>query len=236
MSSTSSNLSKHVRLPLPIELAKLAAAFVPKDDDARDGYLLTHLDAAIKEAVQLYLRAERFYQKHNNDTLEKLADAIGDNQLWLEASLSRMRGGKFRLEMDKRRDTARRYLAKHGLHLKTARSVLENLETCVRFGSHPIFVQDVRQQEAKVKENMTQKEKDEAMERQALELGWDRTRWNQDVWPGVLKVCREIRPDNREVYLLDEMMLSNLVVWKKARKHSGGVKSRQTVSANKSSK
>src|SRR5271170_5604534 len=86
------NLPERVKLPSPIELAKIAVAFVPKDEDSRDGYLLMHFDAAIKEAVKLYLRAERFCQEHRNDSLEKLADVIGDNQLWSEASLSRMRG------------------------------------------------------------------------------------------------------------------------------------------------
>src|SRR4051812_8255709 len=71
-----------VILPSPLELAKLATAFLPDNPEDRGVFAL---DAAIQEAAKLYLRAHRFHTRHENDTLEEFAEAVGDGSFLLAA-------------------------------------------------------------------------------------------------------------------------------------------------------
>jgi hypothetical protein len=214
-------LPSRIELPSPVELAKIAAALV-HNDESRDSILFP--DSAIKDAVRLYLGAVLFCDKHQNDSLSKLADAAGDTSLSLKASVSEAVQQRFRLEVDKRIDPARRFLAKNGLRLGTARAVLQNLKDRLKFDTC-FHVIRLRGQLPKINDGMTKKEQDQALEQQALELGIDFGDWENRVWQDVIQNLREKRADGREVYLLTEMMLTSLVAWKKARKRSGGLRS-----------
>ena len=58
-------------LPSPLQLAQIAATVGPTDNP----------DAAVRNAMRLYLRALHFSQKHQNDSVADLALAVGDTTL-----------------------------------------------------------------------------------------------------------------------------------------------------------
>jgi hypothetical protein len=232
-------------LPSPLQLAKIAAAigFHSSDNAEWNG---RKMEAAIQNAVSLYLRAMRFHKEHQHDSLEELTIAV-DSDLHVDVALSKFaeKNPALRLEMDKATDTARRFLKKEGLLLRKAKSVLENLLEYAQQTEMREFLQSKGQNRTLAK-GMTQKEHDEQIKRTATAAGWDQEAWMKHGYQIVqvkagkkVKVLskyhpngfRELRADDREVYKLSAGLLSGLVEWKKARKHSGGLKSRETEAA-----
>jgi len=135
----------------------------------------------------------------------------------LAAFTTQALGRRLRLEMDKRHDEARSYLAANNLPLKTAKAVRENLREWARQADILLFL-SAKKQAFAVTNSMTDKQREEAIERQARRLGWNKSDSE------LLAIHREKRTDAREVYLVPTAVLQSLVTLKKARKRSGGHK------------
>lgn len=193
-----------VKLPRPLELAKLALSAGPHDKP----------DEAIRTALRFYFRATLFHKTHQNDSLAELALAAGDNDLFHGADAVQSTGERLRLEMDKRNDAVRRYLKKKHCNLNKAKSVKENLRDWCKHTDMMIFLCYTKQQPLNVSDSMTEKEKIEVIEQQAREAGWNKTDTE------LLALFRENRPDNREVYLVTKAALDSIVDLKKSIKRS----------------
>jgi hypothetical protein len=192
-----------VKLPDPLELAKLATTVGPHDKP----------DEAIRTALRFYLRATLFHAKHRNDALADLALAAGDDDLFLGAYAVQRTGESLRLEMDKPNDDVRRYLKKQSCNLRKAKSAKENLRDWFKRLDIHLFLASKKQSPA-VRASMTEKENDEATEQQARKAGWNTSDTE------LIEPFRENRPDNREVYLVPQAVLDSIVGWKKAIKSS----------------
>lgn len=229
--------AKRSLLPSPLQLTQIAAASGPTENP----------DAAIKNAVRLYLRAKRFCDEHGKDSLADLALAAGDTDLHRETMFRKYaeKNPNFPLEMDERTDGARRFLKTVGWSVKQARTVLENLEAFGKLSAMGSFLKDKGKMPTQTV-GMTQREWDEEVKRQAVAAGWNESEWKEyegqvvscdqvgakeiRVYPGFIKERRkERRNDAREVYVLNAALLSELVRWKKAIKQTGGKKSVTTA-------
>jgi hypothetical protein len=231
-------LSERIKLPGPAQLAQIAAGFG----------VGSHPASAVKKAVSLYLRAHAFVAKHDKATVQDLADACEDFELASQLADAEVRAPlkpTLLLEPDKPQDQARRALAKSGLRLSRAKSVLENLRRCFRFQRMRAFLDDKKiritwedgkplwpwgkpiESEAEAKCHMvTCKEYDVRTEAIAKEHGWREIDY-ESKWQTDLARISERRAEGRVVYCLPEVWLDELVKWKHSLKHSGGVRSRQ---------
>jgi hypothetical protein len=106
-----------IKLPKPLDLAKIAAALGPHDDQ----------DKAIGNAVALYLRAVTFCDNHKNDSVEDLVTASGDLALLEEVCRRDAKAQDLCLDQTKRDDDARKFLKASGKPMQRASTVLENL-------------------------------------------------------------------------------------------------------------
>ena len=212
-------LLRGLKLPSPNQLAALAATVGPRDRP----------DDAVRCALRFSIQATAFLNKHRTDPLTELALAIGDHDLFLAAYAAQKTGPPLLLEMDKKNDAVRRYLREHGISLEKAKSVRENLRDSLRYTDMLVFLCSTKHQPPLPQGPLANKAHQEAVERQARDAGWNKS--DSDL----LAIVAEKRTDNREVYLVPQAMLDCLVAYKKGRKHSGGVKSRQTAAAKESS-
>jgi hypothetical protein len=71
-------------LPQPAQLAQIAAGLL-RPNSGREN---CHLDAAIKDAARLYLRAEAFCREHASDKAVQLALATGDGEAYTRDLMS----------------------------------------------------------------------------------------------------------------------------------------------------
>jgi len=123
-------------LPKPMELARLAAILRPTDKPP----------AALKIAMQFYVEAVLFSNKHSSKTFEELFAEFASDETQsaqrvrtLEQELKSI--SEDTLELDPRKDghtdndAVRKFLAERGLFLKTARAVLNNLR---RYWNQPL--------------------------------------------------------------------------------------------------
>ncbi len=193
-----------IKLPKPLELAKLAASVGPQDKP----------DEAIRTALRFFLRATLFLKHHQNDSLAALALAAGDHDLFLGADGVQSTGERLPLEMDKPNDGVRRYLKKHGCDLSKAKSAKENLRDWLAHVDRMLFLAVTKKELPAIHDSMTETEKIKAIEQQVRKAGWNKSDTE------LLALFREERPDNREVYLVPQAVLDSIVDWKKAIKQS----------------
>ncbi len=247
-------LPEHIKLPSAVRLAQIAAGFG----------IYTDASHAIRRAVSLYLRARAFKSKHDNASVLDLARACDvelSKQLFRAAMMAPLKETCL-LEPNKPTDKARRELAKCGLKLRKAKSVLENLRQLTRLYNMDSFIrknklsvnwtdgrplwlwgvstesdceEQSRQYEAlKAKCRLvTRKEYDERKEAVAKQNGWLEAD-AQAEWEQLLAGTREQRADGSLAYHLPSFWLGDLLKWKRSLKQSGGVKSRQAKKSSKS--
>lgn len=121
------NKPSKLALPEPMELAKLAAILGPTAKPS----------AALKIAMQFYVEAVLFCSEHSSKTFDELFGEFASDETQttqsvrtLEQELKRIREDTLELDPQKRgadADAVRKFLGERGLHLKTARAVLDNV-------------------------------------------------------------------------------------------------------------
>src|SRR5262245_14363964 len=170
-----------VKMPSPLQLAKLAAAVGPREKP----------DEAIRTALRFYLRATLFLKHHRNDSLADLTLAAADYDAFLGAYAVERTGEVLRLEMDKPNDPARGYLATRKCRWgRRARTLKDNLCAWCKHFDMLGFLAVAKKQPLAIKDSMTEKEKIEAIDRQARNAGWNKSDTD------LLALFRENRPDN----------------------------------------
>lgn len=246
-------LPERIKLPSPGTLAQIAAGFG------------THVRPveAVRKAASLYLHALAFTSKHHHAPVLDVARAC-DDELASRLSHAAMLVSFKRthlLKPDERQDEARQVLAKDGLRLRTAKSVLENLRQCNRLAGMRRFLraksiqitwqgkplwawgtpttsefgddQTKLNEARKLKCRMvTQKEYDARTETIAKKHDW-RDGDHELEWKRGLASHTKTLANGRVVYHLPATWLGELRDWKKSLKHTGGVKSRQTKKSSK---
>src|SRR5438445_798796 len=114
-----------VTLPLPIEIAKIAAILSRgRNSEAGD----------IDDAIKLFLRAAIRCEELDELSLDQIAEKVGDRELLdlLSQEAGAIMGEKrwadtLELDPEKDDDPARQFLATQGVARKSGQSVLENV-------------------------------------------------------------------------------------------------------------
>lgn len=113
-------------LPDPMELAKLAA-ILRRSPDSKP-------TAALKVAMEFYVEAVLFSRELSSMSFEDIVAEFGSEKRWLaqirqplEKAAETDWADTLELDPQKDDDPARQFLAAHGLPLKKARSVLDNV-------------------------------------------------------------------------------------------------------------
>ena len=133
--SPAKNKASKLTLLQPMELARLAAILRPE----------SRPKAALETAMQFYVEAVLFCREHSAKTFQDLFDAFASDETQraqrvrkLEQELKTIREDTLELDPQKRGadvDAVRKFLAEHGLPLKTARAVFDNFR---RYWDQPL--------------------------------------------------------------------------------------------------
>lgn len=173
------NKASKFPLPKPIELAKLAAALRPEFQPA----------GAMKVAMEFYVEAVLFCQESSSMSFEDIVAKFGSDKRHLAVMAEPIKkaveaqwADTLELDPQKDDDPARQYLAKQGLLLKKAESVLDNFRRYYNSLPKDTLMADRRPNVESVIarcERLTERKKTYALPKFMLESIVEHARWRR---------------------------------------------------------